>query len=94
MSSLTVIRLLRFALICSLACLVHAGRMDKRGSQCVLTPGGVGVDDSAAILDAFAQCGHNGHIVFQNATYHIERVMNTTGLRNCTVDIKGTLLVG
>ncbi|KAF8608389.1 pectin lyase-like protein [Ceratobasidium sp. AG-I] len=68
--------------------------MVKTGSQCVLTPGGAGVDDSAAILDAFAQCGHNGHIVFQNTTYHIERVMNTTGLSNCTIDIEGTLLWG
>ncbi|KAG8741328.1 hypothetical protein FRC10_002990 [Ceratobasidium sp. 414] len=68
--------------------------MMKRDSQCILTPGGEGVDDSPAILDAFKQCGHNGHIVFQNTTYHIEKVMNTTGLVNCVVDIKGTLLVG
>lgn len=67
--------------------------MDKHGSLCILSPGGEGVDDSPAILDAFAQCGHNGHIIFQNTTYHIERVMNTTGLKNCTIDIKGTLLV-
>ncbi|KAH7334787.1 glycoside hydrolase family 28 protein, partial [Rhizoctonia solani] len=61
---------------------------------CTLTPGGAGVDDSQAILEAFSQCGQNGHVVFQNATYHIERVMNTTGLTNCTVDIRGTLLWG
>lgn len=88
-----VTRLLKSSLVGSLLALARAGHMDKKGSTCVLTPGGEGVDDSQAILDAFAQCGHNGHIIFQNATFHIERVMNTTGLHNCVVDIKGTLLV-
>ncbi|CAE6466533.1 unnamed protein product [Rhizoctonia solani] len=74
--------------------LSEAGTMVKQGSQCILTPGGAGVDDSQAILEAFGQCGQNGHIVFQNATYQIERVLNTTGLTNCTVDIQGTLLWG
>ncbi|KEP45097.1 polygalacturonase/glycoside hydrolase family protein [Rhizoctonia solani 123E] len=68
--------------------------MVKEGSQCTLAPGGEGVDDSQAIVDAFDQCGQDGHVIFQNATYHIERVMNTTGLSNCTVDIQGTLLWG
>ncbi|KAB5593448.1 hypothetical protein CTheo_3082 [Ceratobasidium theobromae] len=89
-----VTRLLKSSLVGSLLALARAGHMDKKGSTCVLTPGGEGVDDSQAILDAFAQCGHNGHIIFQNATFHIERVMNTTGLHNCVVDIKGTLLWG
>jgi galacturan 1,4-alpha-galacturonidase len=87
-------RFLRWTFLCSFLVVAHAGHMERRGSECILTPGGTGVDDSPAILDAFQQCGHNGHIVFQNTTYHIERVMNTTGLVNCVVDIKGTLLVG
>jgi galacturan 1,4-alpha-galacturonidase len=87
-------RFLRWTFLCSLLVVAHAGHMEHRGSECILTPGGAGVDDSPAILAAFRQCGHNGHIVFQNTTYHIERVMNTTGLVNCVVDIKGTLLVG
>jgi galacturan 1,4-alpha-galacturonidase len=91
--SMLVKRLLRCSLVASLLALANAGRMNRNGSTCVLTPGGEGVDDSPAILEAFSQCGHNGHIIFQNATFHIERVMNTTGLRNCVVDIKGTLLV-
>jgi galacturan 1,4-alpha-galacturonidase len=86
-------RLLQSSLLGLLVTLANAGRMDRNGSTCILTPGGEGVDDSPAIIDAFSQCGHNGHIIFQNATFHIERVMNTTGLRNCVVDIKGTLLV-
>jgi hypothetical protein len=85
---------LRWTFLCSLLAVAHAGHMERKGSKCILTPGGAGVDDSPAILDAFRKCGHNGHIIFQNTTYHIERVMNTTGLVNCVVDIKGTLLVG
>ncbi|CAE6456082.1 unnamed protein product [Rhizoctonia solani] len=89
-----VTRLLQCSLAASFWGLATAGRMSRNGSKCVITPGGEGVDDSQAIIDAFDQCGHNGHIEFQNATYHIERVMNTTDLFNCTVDIKGTLLWG
>ncbi|CAE6472427.1 unnamed protein product [Rhizoctonia solani] len=89
-----VTRLLQYSLVASFWGLASAGHMNRRGSECVITPGGEGVDDSQAIIDAFGQCGHNGQIEFQNATYHIERVMNTTGLVNCTVDIKGTLLWG
>ncbi|KAG9076908.1 hypothetical protein FS749_011239, partial [Ceratobasidium sp. UAMH 11750] len=88
------LQFLRGAVLCCLVVLARAGHMVKKESQCILTPGGAGVDDSPAILDAFKQCGHNGHIVFQNTTYHIEKVMNTTGLVNCVVDIKGTLLWG
>jgi hypothetical protein len=91
--AMLVTRLLQSSLIASLWGLAKAGHMSRTGSTCLVTPGGEGADDSQAILDAFGQCGQNGRIEFQNATYHIERVMNTTGLVNCTVDIKGTLLV-
>ncbi|KAG9082825.1 hypothetical protein FRC06_004837, partial [Ceratobasidium sp. 370] len=94
MLSSTVLQLLQHAVVWSSLSVARAGHMEKCGSECVLTPGGEGVDDSPAILDAFNECGHNGRIVFQNTTYHIERVMNTTGLVNCTVDIEGTLLRG
>lgn len=50
-------------------------------------------DDTPAILDAFDKCGHNGKVVFENTTYHINSVMNTSSLRDCEVDIQGTLLV-
>ncbi|CAE6538634.1 unnamed protein product [Rhizoctonia solani] len=89
---MAIAQLWKFILAAWLITLSKAGTMVKRGTQCTLTPGGEGVDDSQAIIDAFDQCGHNGHVVFQNTTYHIERVMNTTGLFNCTVDIQGTLL--
>lgn len=57
-----------------------------------------GTNDSApAIIRAFQDCGHNngterGRVVFSNETYHVNSIMNTTGLRNVDVDLHGTLL--
>ncbi|KDN37174.1 hypothetical protein RSAG8_10306, partial [Rhizoctonia solani AG-8 WAC10335] len=86
-------RLWKLTLASSLIMLSKACTMVKQGSQCTLTPGGEGVDDSQAMIDAFDRCGQNGHVIFQNATtYHVERVLNTTGLANCVIDIRGTLL--
>ncbi|KAJ5832922.1 hypothetical protein N7474_001233 [Penicillium riverlandense] len=50
------------------------------------------IDDAPAVLKAFDDCGHGGKVLFQNTTYHINSVMNTTGLENCEVDLRGTLL--
>lgn len=61
---------------------------------CTVRPGGSeDVDDAPAIVEAFEQCGHNGNVLFLNTTYYVNSVMNTSGLRNCQVDIYGTLLV-
>jgi hypothetical protein len=61
---------------------------------CIVKAGGSeSVDDTPAILKAFHECGQNGRIVFQNTTYHVNSVMNTSGLRNCDIDLYGTLLV-
>ncbi|KAK8044746.1 pectin lyase-like protein [Apiospora rasikravindrae] len=56
-------------------------------------------DSAPAIREAFARCGHNpddagarGQVVFKGETYHIQSVLNTTGLRNVDVDLRGTLL--
>jgi hypothetical protein len=62
-------------------------------NTCVVIPGGSGSDDAPAILEAFRKCGRNGRVEFLNETYHIESVMNTTELRKCHIDLKGTLLV-
>ncbi|KAK8069180.1 glycoside hydrolase family 28 protein [Apiospora phragmitis] len=67
---------------------------------CVVEPGADGSDSAPAILEAFERCGHNeaasaqgrGKVVFKNETYHIQSVMNTTGLSNVDVDLQGTLL--
>ncbi|KAK4502231.1 hypothetical protein PRZ48_005656 [Zasmidium cellare] len=48
-------------------------------------------DDAPAILWTFRRCRENSHIVFQNTTYHIFSIMNTTGLHNVDVELKGTL---
>ncbi|KAF8900381.1 glycoside hydrolase family 28 protein [Mucidula mucida] len=61
---------------------------------CICHPTGNGEDDVPATLDAFRQCGHGGRVAFLNETYHIESVMNTTGLDNCEIDLRGTLLWG
>jgi hypothetical protein len=71
-------------------------KIEARQSRetCTIQPRKDGSDDSPAILSAFAKCGHGGRVVFLHETYHIARVMNTTGLRDCQIDIQGTLLVG
>ncbi|KAI0028403.1 pectin lyase-like protein [Vararia minispora EC-137] len=59
---------------------------------CTVIPSGG--DDSSAIIAAFQLCSRDATVVFSNATYHIEKVMSTHGLRNVTVDVHGTLLWG
>jgi galacturan 1,4-alpha-galacturonidase len=64
---------------------------------CVVQPAPNGTDSAPAIAEAFRRCGHNpeanrGQILFGNETYHIKSVMNTTGLSNVDIDLKGTLL--
>lgn len=61
---------------------------------CVVRAGGSeSIDDTPAILKAFDECGKGGRIVFENTTYHVNSVMNTSGLHNCDIDLYGTLLV-
>ncbi len=68
-------------------------RVDKRGHVCTVVPERNGHDDSPSIVSAFTQCKQDASVVFLNETYHVERVLSTHGLRNVTVDIRGTLLV-
>lgn len=66
----------------------------QRSKTCTVKAGGSEtVDDAPAIYDAFNECGHDGRIVFENTTYYINSVMNTSALQNCDIDIYGTLLV-
>lgn len=48
-------------------------------------------DDAPAVIKAFHDCREDAHIIFENTTYYIASVMNTTGLRNVDVEVKGTL---
>ncbi|KAI0030388.1 polygalacturonase [Vararia minispora EC-137] len=65
-----------------------------RGNVCTVVPEPDGGDDAPSIITAFAQCATDAIVAFQNTTYHIESVMATHGLRNVTVDLRGTLLWG
>jgi hypothetical protein len=90
-----------FILSCLSAGAVSAAALDSaaslpghHGKKCIVKAGGSeSIDDVPAVLQAFKTCGHNGNVVFSNTTYHINTVMKTTGLKNCAVDIYGTLLV-
>ncbi|PMD45405.1 glycoside hydrolase family 28 protein [Hyaloscypha variabilis F] len=63
-----------------------------KNKVCTVKPNLNGSDDTPAILQAFDSCSKNGHIVFINETYHVDTVMNTTGLENVDIDLYGTLL--
>lgn len=64
------------------------------GNTCTVPAGGSeSIDDAPAIIDAFNKCGQNGNVIFSNTTYYVNSVMNITGLKNCQVDIYGTLMV-
>lgn len=67
---------------------------ETRTKICHVQPAENGGDSAPAILSAFERCGHNGNIIFDNVTYHIESVMTTIGLANVDIDIRGTLLWG
>ncbi|KAJ3962639.1 hypothetical protein N0V92_000624 [Colletotrichum tropicale] len=67
-------------------------RRQAKSTQCVVPANGDGSDDTPAILAAFDKCKTDGHIVFENVTYHIGQVMKTTDLNNVKIDIRGTLL--
>jgi galacturan 1,4-alpha-galacturonidase len=64
----------------------------KEKKTCTVKPSLNGSDDTPAILQAFSSCGKNGRIIFLNETYHVNTVMNTTGLENVDIDLHGTLL--
>ncbi|KAJ5169249.1 uncharacterized protein N7482_004843 [Penicillium canariense] len=74
--------------------LSHPAALVRAPSKVCTVPaaGSESIDDTPAVLRAFDECGHGGKIVFQNTTYHINSVMNTTGLENCEIDLRGTLL--
>jgi hypothetical protein len=77
-------------LITSATPLVTPSRQD---TVCEVAANEDGSDDSDAIHGAFEHCGQGGTIVFTNTTYHVEKVLNTTGLKDCKIELKGTLLV-
>lgn len=71
----------------------HSGEWPTRSKTCVVPalndPQG---DDAPAILQAFEECREDGHVVFEDTMYYVGRVMNTTGLKDVDVEIRGRLL--
>jgi len=70
-----------------------AANLAVTGSVCTITPGmNATADDTPSILSAFQQCSLDASIVISEGTYNINQVMQTTGLKNVTIDLQGTLL--
>lgn len=65
---------------------------DDTNAALAITPRQNQVDDTPQIMSAFTQCGKDGTIILREGTYHIRQVMDTSDLRNVSVEIHGTLL--
>lgn len=50
-------------------------------------------DDAPAIRKAFKECGRHGKVVFEPTTYHVNSVLNITGLEDVDIDVQGQILV-
>ena len=50
-------------------------------------------DDTPQILEAFKQCRQDSAIIIREGTYQIRQVMNTTDLRNVSIELHGATLV-
>lgn len=69
----------------------------NNGTKCYVYPeslahGGQPVDDSPSILQAFEVCGINGSVILTDNTFRIDKVMTTTNLLNCDVELHGTMI--
>ena len=83
------------SLLISIVCanLVNPLHAKSAPLVCVVQPNANGGDDAPAIVAAFSECGYGGKVIFGNHTYHVNSVMHITGLRDCEVELWGTLLV-
>lgn len=68
----------------------------NNGTSCYLYPEslthfGQPVDDSPSILQAFELCGTNGSVIFTENHFHVNQIMNTSGLSNCDISLAGQL---
>jgi hypothetical protein len=71
----------------------HDAKHDRK--VCAVSSGGSNAtDDAPAILTAFDNCGRGGTVLFkENTTYYVNTVMNVSGLQDCYIDLRGTLVV-
>lgn len=72
--------------------LATSSGQDTVCNVCTVVPPTNGADASPTIVAAFDRCRRDSKIVFVNATYNIESVMNITGLSNVEIDLHGTLV--
>jgi galacturan 1,4-alpha-galacturonidase len=68
----------------------------QSGITCTITPAASGKDSAAVIRKAFKSCGRakagqRNRIVFQNTTYTIGSVLETTELKDVDIELHGTL---
>lgn len=67
---------------------------DYSRKVCVVAAGGTNTtDDAPAILKAFQDCGKGGTVLFEDTTYYVNSVLNVSGLQDCYIDLRGTLVV-
>ena len=70
---------------------IHDRRATAKSKKCTVKSGDPSGDDTASILAAFRDCKEDGHILFKNTTYHVGKVMTTTGLKNVDIELQGTM---
>ncbi|CAD0037903.1 unnamed protein product, partial [Aureobasidium pullulans] len=93
-----------FAMLLLLCCLLvfllgsHASPASNQagGVTCVVRAASNGRDSAKVIRDAFKTCGkaksgQRNRIVFENTTYTIASVLDTTGLKDVDIELHGTL---
>lgn len=70
-----------------------ASKSPQRKTCVVKASGSNLTDDAPAIRKAFQKCGRHGTIDFLKKTYYVNTVLNTTGLEDVEINLRGTLLV-
>ena len=81
------------ALLCIGSFLLYQVNAAPSNLTCTIPAYGDGRDDSQSIINAFNQCGTNGHIIFQeNQTYFVEQVLQLQNLSKVQIDLLGTIL--
>lgn len=71
----------------------HTPVPDSQRRACIVTPDPNGGDDAPTLVQALSDCREQGHVILPGPKYHIDSVMNTTGLRDVKIDIYGVLQV-
>lgn len=93
-TSIAIITMYLPRVLCLLAATVVVSASPEPRHTCVVPASGSNAtDDAPAIIRAFQRCGRGGKVVFKPTTYHVNSVMNITGLEDVDIDIRGELLV-